>query len=159
MKSRPTSKKAAATPPSSPAAPARPGKRGRPPKNLQKPTSRATAERVVATVSYGLCVPLPAFFARERGTNQVSFARVLAMALTARLDVPVIHIARIFGRKWATAYAAIRTCHDRYEGSTAFRQIWDTLLHELAPGKKGMGTLKRPAKKNEDEGKKPENNE
>jgi len=114
-------------------------KRGHPTLDHKKPASRAKVERVVATVGKGLEMPFPVFFTQDRGTNQESLARVLAMGLSARLGVPFPHIALVFGRKWATVYVAVRSCRSRYRNSPAFREIWDTLLGELAPGKRGVG--------------------
>lgn len=83
--------------------------------------------RLVEAVAVVRLVEWRLLFSPHREAEKVAGARVLAMAVCAAQGVPLCHIARAFGRTWATVYSAEQSCARRYRHSAAFREEWDEL--------------------------------
>lgn len=59
--------------------------------------------------------------------------RSLAMAACAVAGVPLCHIARTFGKNWATIYSARRNTLRKWETSPEIRAEWKLIFADLEP--------------------------
>ena len=92
-----------------------------------KGRSKGIILRVVTEVSEARGVDFREMFVGEWKRDRVSAARTLAMGICGSMGVPVCHIARAFGRTWATVYSAEMTCSRQYRKSSEFRKEWDRI--------------------------------
>ncbi len=89
--------------------------------------------RIVENVAASRQVEWQAMFRKDRGSNQVSAARVFAMGLCCAMEVPQFIVARAFGRDWASVFSAEKRCSKLYRESATFRREWDALYNQSAP--------------------------